>query len=126
MGEADAFDEIVAAIRQDLATATEGLMAASEAGLRDVVLVRNGDGEALSRIEGGLLSVLEACSLEDIIGQRLTQLQSVSARQPVAGAVGEAGGLQNGPARPGQGLDQTRADAWFSMEDDETGRSPME
>lgn len=117
MTETDAFDDIIAAMRQDLATAAEGLMAASEAGLQDIVLARSGDGEALSRIESGLLSVLEACAFEDLIGQRLTQLQSFSAPKApsVAGDRGEDA-LLNGPARPGQGLDQALADAWLRDE----------
>ncbi len=56
-----------------------------------------------ARIENGFLSVLEACAFEDLIGQRLAQLQ---------GAVA-ADGLENGPARHGQGLDQAAADDLF-------------
>lgn len=97
-------DDIVAEIRRELATTAEALMAASEAGLRDVALLRQGDDTALARIEGGFLSVLEACALEDLIGQRLTQWQS-------AGSAAE--GLENGPARHGQGLDQAAADDLF-------------
>ena len=105
---------VIAAIRQDLANATEGLMAAAEAGLRDVALARAGDGEALSRIESGLLGVLEACALEDLIGQRLTRLQSVAAgARPEAGDP-EEDALLNGPAEPGQGLGQAEADIWLS------------
>jgi hypothetical protein len=105
MSQADAFSDIVAEIRRELTTATEALMVASEAGLRDVALLREGDAAALARIEGGFLSVLEACLFEDLIGQRLTQLQS-------AGPVAE--GLENGPARHGRGLDQAAADDLFS------------
>lgn len=114
MDEAAAFDDIIASIRQDLASATEALMAVAEAGLSDVVLARGGDGEALSRIEGGLLGVLQACAIEDLVGQRLTQLQTVSASGAPAAAVahGERS-LLNGPARPGQGLTQDEIDAWL-------------
>lgn len=96
-------DDIVAEIRRELATAIEALMAASEAGLRDVALLRQGDDKALARIEGGFLSVLEACAFEDLIGQRLAQLRGAAA----------ADGLENGPARHGQGLDQAAADDLF-------------
>lgn len=113
MSQADAFAEIVAEIRQELVTATEALMAVYEAGLRDVALARAGDGAALSRIEDGLLSVLEACAFEDLIGQRLTQLCSIPA--PVRS---ETGGLENGPARRGQGLDQPGIDVWFEGQAD--------
>lgn len=96
-------DDIVAEIRRDLAMAAEALMAASEAGLRDVALLRQGDDTALARIENGFLSVLEACAFEDLIGQRLVQLLGAAA----------ADGLENGPARHGQGLDQAAADDLF-------------
>ena len=111
MFQADAFDEIVAEIRQELAVATEALMVLHEVGLRDVALARNGDGAALSRIEGGFLSVLEVCAFEDLIGQRLTRLRSTSA--PTTPPRSEPEGLENGPARRGEGLDQGGADAWF-------------
>jgi hypothetical protein len=79
-------------------------MTASEAGLKDVALLRDGDKAALERIESGFLSVLEACLFEDLIGQRLTQLQSTGAASD---------GLESGPARHGQGLDQAAADDLF-------------
>jgi hypothetical protein len=104
MSQADALTQIVAEIRQELATATEALMIASEAGLKDVALLRDGDEAALERIESGFLSVLEACLFEDLIGQRLTQLQSTGAA---------SASLENGPARHGQGLDQAAADDLF-------------
>lgn len=111
MSESDAYGAIVAEIRHELATATEALMVAYEAGLRDVALARTGDDAALCRIEAGFLSVLEVCALEDLIGQRLTQLCSASALTTPPRS--EPEGLENGPARRGQGLDQGGADVWF-------------
>jgi hypothetical protein len=111
MSQADAFAEIVAEIRQELTTATEALMAAYEAGLRDVALARGGDDAALSRIEGGFICVLETCAFEDLIGQRLTQLCSASAQ--TAPPRSEPEGLENGPARYGGALDQTEVDTWL-------------
>lgn len=113
MTDTDEIAGLFAAIRHDLAVATDGLMTDAEAGLRDLALARAGDGEALSRVEGRLLGVLEACALEDLIGQRLTRLQVA-----VAGARTEAGGheddaLLNRPAEPGRGLDQAEADLWL-------------
>ncbi len=110
MAEAQTFEAVVAAIRQELSTMTEALMSASEAGLRDVERARTGDGEALPRLEEGFLTVLQACAVEDLVGQRLTQLEAVWAgtTRPTRG-----GGLENGPAQPGQGLDQAEIDVWL-------------
>lgn len=116
MSQAGTFAEIIAEIRQELATATEVLMAVYELGVRDVALARAGDGDALSRIEGGLLSVLETCAFEDLIGQRLTQLFSASALATPSGS--ETEGFECGPARRGQGLDQEGTDAWLSGQAD--------
>lgn len=109
---AETFDDIMAAIRRDLAAAAEGLMAASEAGLRAVALARDGDGEALTRIEATFLAVLEACAFEDLIGQRLTRL-AVAA----GGRSGPQDPLLNGPALPGQGLEQAQIDACLSADE---------
>jgi len=108
MSRAEAFAGVVAAIRHDMAKATQTLMTASEAGLRDVHLVRAGDTEALSRLEEGLLTVLQVCALEDLIGQRLTQLEAI-----LSGGEPEQDALENGPAQPGQGLKQAEIDAWL-------------
>lgn len=110
MAETQAFDAVVAAIRQELLTATEALMSASEAGMHDVEQARAGDGEALSRLEDGFLKVLQACVIEDLVGQRLTQLEALWTGQPPSG-----NGLENGPARPGQGPDQAEIDAWLDQ-----------
>ncbi|MFK0298840.1 hypothetical protein ACIQTU_06435 [Brevundimonas sp. NPDC090276] len=117
MAEAQTFDAVVAAIRQDLLTATEALLSASEAGLRDIDLVRAGGGEAIPRVEEAFLKVLQACAVEDVIGQRLTQLESIWARtaDPSSRSAPVGGGLENGPAHPGQGLDQSQIDAWLNQ-----------
>lgn len=117
MAEAQAFDVVVAAIRQDLSTATEALLSASEAGLRDIDLARTGDGEAISRVEEAFLKVLQASAVEDLVGQRLTQLETIWARaaDTSSGSVSVGGGLENGPAQPGQGLDQAEIDAWLNQ-----------
>lgn len=114
MAETDTVADIIAAIRHDLAAATEGLMAASEAGLRAVALARDGDGdgEALSRIEAGFLAVLEACAFEDLIGQRLARLAVSGSERS-----GPQDPLLNGPAAPGRGLGQEDIDAWLSADD---------
>lgn len=109
---AETFDDIVAAARRDLAAAAEGLMAASEAGLCAVALARDGDGAALTRIEAAFLSVLEACAFEDLIGQRLTRLAMVASERSAPQNT-----LLNGPALPGQGLDQAEIDAWLSVDE---------
>ncbi|WP_240387178.1 hypothetical protein [Brevundimonas naejangsanensis] len=114
MAEADGLDEAIAAIRQDLSAAAERLMAAAEAGLVDVGRARDGDGDALSRIEAGWLGVLEACAFEDLIGQRLTGLRSACVPAPLGGAVETRDALLNGPAAPGLGLDQAQVDAWLA------------
>lgn len=110
MGEA--FDDIIAAARRDLTAAAGGLMAASEAGLRAVAMARDGDGEALARIEAAFLAVLEACAFEDLIGQRLTRLAMVASERSAP-----QDALLNGPALPGQGLDQAEIDAWLSADE---------
>lgn len=108
MADDSEFAAVVAGIRQDLATATGRLMAAAEAGLHDIGSARAGDDEALTRIEAGLLDVLQACAMEDLIGQRLTQLQALAqSRAPRDDA------LLNGPATPGHEPDQATIDAWF-------------
>lgn len=112
MSEPEAFGVIVAEIRQELAAAAETLMGVYEAGVRDLARVRDGDDAALSRMEGSLSALLEVCAFEDLIGQRLTQLQSLPASASTACSGDDA--LLNGPARQGQGLDQAAADAVFA------------
>lgn len=108
MAGTQAFEAVVAAIRQDLATATEALMSASEAGLYDVERARAGDGEALARLEDAFVKVLQACAVEDMVVQRLTQLDALW-----IGHLPTGEGLENGPAQPGRGLDQAEIDAWL-------------
>ena len=106
--EGDATREIIAAIRSDVELAAESILSAAEAGLRDVQAAREGQTEALDRLEQILCALLEACAFQDLAGQRLSQLEArvgslvpPAARDP----------LLNGPAAPGAGLNQAEADA---------------
>lgn len=104
--------EIIALIRADIEQAADMMLAAAEMGLRDVGSAREGQTAALDRIERTLCAILEACAFQDLAGQRLSKLE---------GAIGASGPLPdgedpllNGPAAPGQGLDQAAADALFA------------
>ena len=108
MGEVEG-DEIITTIRQEIEAATEVVLCSVEECLGYVPAVRNGDSEALAQIEQRLFAILEACAFQDLTGQRLTKLQdmlSPDPRRPV-----NANPLLNGPALPGQGLDQAAADS---------------
>ncbi|MNQ25192.1 hypothetical protein D3C85_384050 [compost metagenome] len=115
MLRSDAFAEIVADIRQELANATEALLAFHEAGLRDIALLRDGDDTALSRLEGGLMTVLELCAFEDLIGQRLTQLCSAAPSTEPSQSAPDS--LENGPSLRGQGLGQAQIDDLLREDD---------
>lgn len=108
-------DNIIGSIRRDLALATDVLMTVAEGGLSDVAVARTGDERSLTRIESKFLGVLEACALEDLIGQRLTQLEvlmaGASAQAPKSGQEG----LLNGPAHAGEGLNQGGADKLLAI-----------
>lgn len=84
-----------------------------------------------SFVEEKCLSVLEACSFQDITGQRITRvvetlltledklaglsalLDEEQAAEPEAAAEGDALFL-NGPAMPGEGVDQDEIDKLFA------------
>ncbi|WP_293678264.1 hypothetical protein [uncultured Phenylobacterium sp.] len=56
-----------------------------------------------------LNTILAACAFQDLAGQRLALLADA-----LAGRLPDCDPLVNGPAEPGQGLDQDGADAMFA------------
>ena len=107
-GEAKA---IIKVIREEVGQSVEAVMTNAEQALRGITAIRGGDSDALEHVEAALCAILEACAFEDIAGQRLSQLEAMvrAAVQPRIG--GDP--LLNGPALPGQGIDQAAADAHF-------------
>ncbi len=102
---------IIQVIRDEVEAATDALLSAAEKALRDVSAARGGDTAALDRIEGALCAMLEACAFQDLTGQRLSKLDGMIAAVDVASAPSDP--LLNGPALPGQGLDQATIDQSF-------------
>lgn len=101
--------EIIGLIRSEIEQAADMMLAAAEMGLRDLAAAREGQPAALDRIERTLLAILEACAFQDLAGQRLTKLAGALETTRLAADGGDP--LLNGPAAPGQGLDQAAADA---------------
>lgn len=102
--------EIIGLVRADIEQAADAMLAAAEMGLNDVAAAREGQAAALDRIERTLCAILEACAFQDLAGQRLSRLKSVIGETPLV-APGASDPLLNGPAAPGEGLDQAAADA---------------
>lgn len=120
MNPPGAIGELIALIRSDIEGAGEAMVSAAEKALRDLAAARTEDaGEALDRLERTLCAILEACAFQDLAGQRLSKLEALLADTPPNGAAA-ADPLLNGPAGPGQGLDQAAADAL--LEDAAPGR----
>lgn len=107
---ADEAREVIGLIRADIEQAADAMLAAAEMGLSDIAAVRDGQTAALDRIERTLCAILEACAFQDLAGQRLSRLEGLIADVSIGpGPAGDP--LLNGPAAPGQGLDQAAADA---------------
>lgn len=98
--------DLVAVIRGEIDLAADAILAAAENGLRQIQSVRAGQSEALQSVEHTFCAVIEACAFQDLVGQRLTQLNRLLANEPAA----PADPLLNGPSRPGDGLNQDAAD----------------
>ena len=105
-------DAIIASIRHLLTTTSQALIEAAEAGLKAVERAAEAgvDPVVLAGVRRSLLAVLEAASFDDLIGQRLSQLQALDAPPPVP----DEARLLNGPAAPGHEVDQAAIDAWFA------------
>lgn len=104
--------EIVAAIRKEVEAAVDVILTAAADGLQALPAIQAGDASAASRLELGLLQILEACAFQDLTGQRLACLDAALETGPPA--PGSADPLVNGPALDGQGLDQAAADRVLS------------
>lgn len=103
--------EIIGLIRSDIEQAADSMLAAAEMGLRDVAAAREGQAAAIDRIERTLCAILEACAFQDLAGQRLSRLEGALNAGLVAPPPADP--LLNGPAGPGEGLNQAAADALF-------------
>ena len=102
---------IIQVIRDEVESATDALLSGAERALRDVAAARAGDAGALDRLESTLCAMLEACAFQDLTGQRLSKLDGMVANGTLAEAPDDP--LLNGPALPGQGLDQAAVDQAF-------------
>lgn len=102
---------LLAQIRQDIEEAAGVLLGSAEGGLKELGAVRAGDAAAAGRLETHLVQILQACAFQDLVGQRLGQLNGMLAA-PSSAPV-DADPLLNGPALEGQGLDQAAADRLF-------------
>jgi chemotaxis protein CheZ len=112
----DSPKDVIAAIRTDVERAADTILDAAEQGLRCVAQVREGDQAALDQLQDALCAILQACAFQDLTGQRLSQL--ATACEAGAGGARSAGDpLLNGPALPGEGVDQRAADALMAAFD---------
>lgn len=100
---------IIATIRAEIDDAANRILDAAEACLAGLAAARRGETAALTGIDAELTRIMEACAFQDIVGQRLSQL--VAAPGYGAPSVSAGAGLLNGPAPPGEGLNQTGIDA---------------
>jgi hypothetical protein len=96
------------AIRAEIDGAAEIILRETEGALRCLAGARRGADAALDELEGSLGTILQACVFHDIIGQRLAELRRML---DGSGAPGARDPLLNGPALPGEGLDQAAIDA---------------
>lgn len=106
---ADEAREIIKTIRSEVEQAADMMLSAAEKGLRQVGAARGGSAGALDDLENMLLAILEACAFQDLTGQRLSKLDAMIGAIPTGPAGGDP--LLNGPALPGQDLNQAAADA---------------
>ncbi|MGV9006496.1 MAG: hypothetical protein ACOH1H_07135 [Brevundimonas sp.] len=100
--------DIALTIRREIELAVDVVLSAAEKCLNRLGAARDGDVDAVDHIEQLLCTILEACSFQDITGQRLAKLEQMLVDLPVKAVAGDP--LLNGPAPTGQGLDQTAAD----------------
>lgn len=105
MGESQV---ILGLIRQEIEEAVDGILTAATAGLQDLSAIRGTDPVVAGRLEGHLLQILESCAFQDLTGQRLDRLRAMIEIAPPTDS--QTDSLLNGPAAPGQGLDQAAAD----------------
>lgn len=104
--------ETIDIIRQEIEAAAETILAAAESGLRALREAKEDRDATLEALEQAFQAIMEASAFHDLTGQRLSRLSMLI--RPTAGS-GDAGdSLLNGPAAPGQGLDQAAADALFT------------
>ena len=105
--------QIIASMRRDIELAADAMLTAAEQGLQDVRLAREGASTAFDRLDAKFYAILEACAFQDLGGQRLSQLEAALGAAPQVGgpALQLDGGLLNGPAAAGGGLDQDAIDA---------------
>ena len=96
----------IAQIRKTLDEAAEDLLGAAE---RAMGLLSGSGAEGL---ETEISAMISACAFHDLVGQRLTRLEALIGEQ--APDMRNAPELLNGPANPGQGLDQAAADRLMS------------
>lgn len=99
---------IVGMVRQEIEEAVEAILTAAAAGLQNLSAIRHVDPEATEKLEADLLRILESCAFQDLTGQRLDKLRSLLEAGPSPAS--QPHSLLNGPAAPGQGLDQAAAD----------------
>jgi hypothetical protein len=104
--------ETIDLIRQEIEAAAETMLAVAENGLRALREARENRDGTLDALEQGFQAIMEASAFHDIAGQRLSRLSMLIC--PTPASVDTADSLLNGPAAPGQGLDQAAADALFS------------
>jgi hypothetical protein len=106
--------ELVGLVRLEMEQAAEVMLGAAEKGLRHVGEAEAGDTRALDRLRQIFCAIMEACSFQDICGQRLSRLASLVSEVPGGAAAAAADPLLNGPAPPGSGLGQAAADDLFA------------
>ncbi len=101
--------DICRAVRDELEQATESVLSAADLGARAVRRARSGEPVALDAFEGAFCAILEACAFQDLVGQRLSQLEDlIGETSPDRAAADDP--LLNGPPPAGQGLDQAATD----------------
>lgn len=101
----------IAVIRGEVEHAAEAMISAAGHGLRLVKEARDGVPGALDALEETFCAILEACAFQDLTGQRLARLMAGLAGVNLSAPGGDP--LLNGPADPGEGLDQAAADRLF-------------
>ena len=100
--DAAAVEAEAAVLDAEISTAMERVLDAAEAALR-----LTDSPEA----QGWLHEILEACSLGDLAHQRLQRIGRLA-----RGEAAPEGGLLDGPAAPGAGLDQAAADRLMAFD----------
>jgi hypothetical protein len=96
-------------IRNEIERATENILSAATTGLSLSTVAKSGNLSVMDDVERVFYAIIEACTFQDITGQRLSRLKSCSVNINFL-----EDELLHGPATSNGGMTQEDADSFFS------------